>query len=86
MNKSPPEFPCQFAIKMMGRHQPQFRAAAVSLIEQHAGKIHDDAIRTAMSRNGNFLSITITIEAQHQQQLDDIYRDLSDHDDILIAL
>lgn len=71
---------------MMGRDRPQFRAAAISLIEQHAGKIHDDAIRTAVSRNGNFLSVTITIEAQHRQQLDDIYRDLSNHDDILIAL
>lgn len=80
------EFPCDFPIKIMGRDQPQFREAAVALIEQHAGEIPDDAIRTINSREGNFLSITITIKAKSQQQLDDIYRDLSENDEILVAL
>ena len=80
------EFPCDFPIKIMGRDQPQFREAAVALIEQHAGGIPDDAIRTVISREGNFLSITITIKAKSQQQLDDIYRDLSERDEILVAL
>jgi putative lipoic acid-binding regulatory protein len=79
-------FPCDFPIKMMGRDQPEFRKAAVALVEQHAGEIPDDAIRTALSSKGNFLSITITIRAKDQQQLDDIYRDLTEHDEILVAL
>lgn len=79
-------FPCDFPIKMMGRDQPEFRKAAVALVEQHAGEIPDDAIRTALSSKGNFLSITITIRAKDQQQLDDIYRDLTKHDEILVAL
>jgi putative lipoic acid-binding regulatory protein len=80
------DFPCDFPIKMMGRKQPEFRDAAVALVERHTGKIRSDAIRTALSRNGNFLSITITIKAQNQQQLDDIYSDLSEHEEILVAL
>ncbi len=80
------DFPCDFPIKMMGREQPEFRDAAVALIERHTGKIRRDAIRTALSRNGNFLSITVTIKAQNQQQLDDIYSDLSEHEEILVAL
>ena len=80
------EFPCDFPIKIMGRDQPQFREAAVALIEQHAGEIPDDAIRTNLSREGNFLSLTIMIKAESQQQLDDIYRALSKHDEILVAL
>ena len=80
------DFPCDFPIKMMGREQPEFRDAAVALVERHTGKIRSDAIRTTLSRNGNFLSITITIKAQNQQQLDDIYSDLSEHEEILVAL
>ena len=80
------DFPCDFPIKMMGREQPEFRDAAVALIERHAGKIRSDAIHTALSRNGNFLSITVTIKAHNQQQLDDIYSDLSEHEEILVAL
>ena len=80
------DFPCHFPIKMMGREQPEFRDAAVALIERHTGKIRSDAIRTALSRNGNFLSVTIMIKAQSQQQLDDIYSDLTEHEEILVAL
>lgn len=80
------DFPCDFPIKMMGRDQPEFREAAVALIEQHAGKIDNDSIRTVLSRHGNFLSITVTISAKSRQQLDDIYRDLGNHDQILFVL
>ena len=79
-------FPCDFPIKMMGRDQPDFRNAAVDLVERHAGEIPDESIRTAFSRKGNFLSITITIHAKSQKQLDDIYRDLTEHDEILVVL
>ena len=80
------EFPCDFPIKMMGRDRPGFREAAIALIEQHAGEISDDAIRTNLSREGNFLSITVTIKAKNQEQLHDIYRDLTANDEILVAL
>lgn len=80
------EFPCRFPIKMMGRDEPAFHKAARSIVSQHVGDIADDAIRLAASRKRNFVSITVTIEAVSQQQLDDIYRDLTAHPQILVAL
>ncbi len=80
------EFPCKFPIKMMGRDAEHFRETAVSLVEKYAGKISDEAISTSVSRKGNFLSVTVTIDAESQQQLDDIYRALSAHGEILVAL
>jgi len=80
------EFPCEFPIKMMGRDSDEFRRVAIELVEKHAGKSADDVIRMRPSSKGNFLSITITIVATSQDQLDNIYRDLSSHDEIVIAL
>lgn len=80
------EFPCEFPIKMMGRDHAPFHEAARALVEEHAGPVDDDAVRTAASRNGRFLAITITITATSQQQLDDIYRALTAHEEILVAL
>jgi len=71
---------------MMGRASADFSDIAVRLVEQHVGKVAADAIQTSESRNGNFVSVTITIDAQSQEQLDSIYNDLSDHEDILVAL
>ncbi|MGH8167991.1 MAG: YbeD family protein [Woeseiaceae bacterium] len=80
------DFPCEFPIKMMGRDDPEFRAAALAVVERHAGKIEEDAIRITTSSNGNFLSITVTITATSREQLDIIYRDLTDDEQILVAL
>ncbi len=80
------EFPCRFPIKMMGRDRPAFHEAARSIIERHAGELSDTAIRRALSRKANFVSLTITIDATSQDQLDRIYEDLSAHDEVLVAL
>ena len=80
------EFPCEFPIKMMGRDLPEFREAAIAVVERHAGRVDADAVRMAASSNGNFLSITVTITATSREQLDNIYRDLTDDEQILVAL
>ncbi len=85
-NESLLEFPCEFPIKMMGRDNSEFHSAARSIVEKHAGPVADEAIRNAPSRNGRFVSVTVTINAESQQQLDAIYMDLSAHDDVLVAL
>ncbi len=80
------EFPCDFPIKMMGRDTPEFRELARELIEKYTGPLDNNAIQATLSRNGKFVSITATINAQSQQQLDDIYRAISAHEDVLMAL
>ncbi|HEY5642385.1 MAG TPA: DUF493 domain-containing protein [Woeseiaceae bacterium] len=80
------EFPCRFPIKMMGRDTREFREIARALVERHAGAVEDDAVQAALSRKGNFVSVTVTITATSQAQLDAIYRDVSEHEDVLLAL
>ena len=80
------KFPCEFPIKMMGRDTAEFRNTAQTLIENHVGAIAAERIQINLSGKGNFVSVTITVTAISQQQLDDIYRDVSGHDDVLMAL
>jgi uncharacterized protein len=80
------QFPCEFPIKMMGRDHPEFREAALAAVERHVGPISEESIRVAASSNGNFLSITVTITATSREQLDNIYRDLTNDEQILVAL
>jgi putative lipoic acid-binding regulatory protein len=85
-DESPLEFPCEFPIKMMGRDTPEFRATARALVEKHAGDVADEAVTAALSRNGRFVSVTVTITATSREQLDTIYREVTAHEDILMAL
>ena len=70
----------------MGRESAEFRALARALVEKHTGPLADDAIVSSLSRNGAFVSVTVTVVAQSQQQLDDIYREVTSDDEILMAL
>ncbi len=80
------EFPCDFPITMMGRDTREFHVTVRALVEKHTGPLADDRIQSAQSRKGNFVSITVTVTAESQQQLDAIYRDVTAHDDVLMAL
>ncbi len=80
------EFPCDFPIKIMGRESAEFRALARALVEKYTGPLADEAIASSLSRNGAFVSVTVTVVAQSQQQLDDIYREVTSNDEILMAL
>jgi len=80
------EFPCSFPIKLMGRESSEFRQTVRELVEKHAGPVDDAAIRSSLSRNGRFVSVTITVVAESREQLDNIYRDATAHDDVIMVL
>ena len=79
-------FPCSFPIKLMGRESADFRQTVRQLVERHTGPLDDDAIESSLSRNGRFVSITVTVVAESREQLDNIYRDATAHDDVIMAL
>jgi len=80
------EFPCDFPIKIMGKESAEFQSLARSLVEKHTGPLADDAVVSALSRKGTFVSVTVTVVAQSQEQLDDIYRELTSNEAVLMAL
>jgi putative lipoic acid-binding regulatory protein len=80
------EFPCNFPIKAMGRDTSEFRSLIRELVEKHAGPLADDAVQSSLSKNGRFVSITVTVNATSQEQLDAIYQDITAHEAVLLAL
>ena len=84
--KSLIEFPCRFPVKAMGRSSDDFRELVTGIVARHAALAESEAVRVQPSAEGNFLSVTVTIEARSRAQLDRIYQDLTDCDQILMAL
>ncbi|ALP54364.1 transcriptional regulator [Candidatus Tenderia electrophaga] len=80
------EFPCRFSIKAMGLAQDDFDALVVSLVRQHVADLSEGAVSSQPSAAGKYVSITITFEAESREQLDAIYRSLSAHERVLMAL
>ncbi|MEA3109942.1 MAG: uncharacterized protein QOI88_4547 [Gammaproteobacteria bacterium] len=80
------EFPSDFPIKVMGRHDSNLRALTQAIIERHAGPLADASVRTRTSGDGNFLALTYMVRASSRKQLDDIYRELTACKSVLMAL
>ncbi|MCS4504099.1 DUF493 domain-containing protein [Arhodomonas aquaeolei] len=84
---TPLTFPCDFPIKAMGRAGADIEATVRRLVAAHVcGELAEADVRVAESRNGRFLSVTVTVRAHSREQLDAIYRDLHAHDDVLMTL
>jgi putative lipoic acid-binding regulatory protein len=80
------EFPCQFPIKAMGKAGADFDAHVVEIVRRHVPDLAEGAVRLQPSRNGNYVSVTVTFEASSQQQLDALYRELSGSERTLMVL
>lgn len=84
--EGPLTFPCDFTIKAMGRAEPGFDALIVELVRRHVPDLREGAVRIRPSRSGKWLSVSIDLRAESRAQLDAIYQDLSDHEQVVMAL
>ena len=80
------EFPCVFPIKVMGRTDSGFEATALAIVRRYAPDFKAESMRVVASKQGNYLSVTFSIEATSREQLDNIYRDLTACDELLMVL
>jgi hypothetical protein len=70
----------------MGRSDDGFETLVTEIILVHAEIYADLPVTTNPSGSGNFISVTVTIEALSKAQLDRIYQDLTDCEHVLVAL
>ena len=80
------EFPCQFPIKAMGKADVELDLIVIEIVRRHAPDLAEDAMTSRPSKDGNFMAITVMIEASSKKQLDAIYQELTDHPHVLMAL
>ena len=80
------EFPCEFAVKVMGKTHDDFESCVHEIFGRHISDFSKDQVKIRPSGKGNYSAITVTIEAQSKDQLDKIYIELTSHELVLMAL
>ena len=83
---SPLRFPCEFPIKAMGKSDCNLDTIVVGIVRKHVPDLSEAAIKTRASTKGNYLSVTVTVNATSRKQLDLIYQDLVDCEAVIMAL
>lgn len=80
------EFPCEFPIKIMGARVDDFAQTVLGVVLRHAPDFDAATMQMRPSSKGNYLSITCTVNATSQAQLDALYRELSSHPMVKVVL
>ena len=80
------KFPTTFPIKVMGRRADGFAQAVVDVVLRHAPDYEPSTLEMRASREGNYLSVTVTINATSREQLDGLYRELTAHPMVAMVL
>lgn len=80
------DFPCDIPIKVLGHNGAALRDAAYAIVRDHYGELGDERFQERESRDGNYVSLTITVRAGSREEIDAVYRDLTAHSDILMVL
>jgi len=79
-------FPTVFPIKVMGRREDGFAQTVSEIVLKHAPDFHPQTMEMRSSKNGRYLSLTVTINARSRDQLDGLYSELSKHPMVMMVL
>jgi len=85
-NESLLKFPCQFPIKALGNSRCDVKSVVVDILQRHVDNWESATIKQRPSKNGKYVSVTVSFQAASRQQLDAIYQDLTASEFILMAL
>lgn len=83
---SPMEFPCDFIIKAMGKNNDDFVNTVKRIVTTHFPKVSADQFKTRASKDGNYTAVSVAVYAESKEQLDNLYKDLTDEPSVLMAL
>lgn len=79
-------FPCRYDLKVIGRQTSRFEAMAQGIVTRHVEPHDLLAVSSRLSGGQNYLALTFIITARSYEQLDALYRELSDCDDVLFSI
>ncbi len=84
-NDSALTFPCEFPIKIIGKADLEFQATALAIVRKHYPQL-SESVDIHHSKQNNYISLTVTIQANSQEQLDAIYTELNANENVIMVL
>jgi putative lipoic acid-binding regulatory protein len=79
-------FPVIFSLKIIGAVDANLEAIIVPVLNKHNVDNEHLRLSAKLSSEGKYTSFTATFMAESQEQLDNIYRELSGHPQIIMVL
>ena len=84
--KSLIKFPCDFTIKVFGEHNSTCISDTEDIVEKHFPGLNQDKFEVRDSKGSKYCAIQVKVYVQSQEQLDELYTDLSKCPSTLMVL
>lgn len=79
-------FPCDFPIKVVGVRSEGFAQQIVDLVQAAMPDFRPETVEMRASQGGKYLSLTVTVTARSQAELDALYQALTCHPGVKFVL
>lgn len=80
------EFPCDYPLKVIGVAGPDFQETVATIVRAHAPEFDASSIDVLDSRNGKYLSLRFSIQAQSEEHIRRLFLDLKAHSAVQMVL
>lgn len=80
------QFPCDFPIKIVGKSSDEFTAFVFTTLHKHFPNLAENAITQRFSKDNKYLAMTVIVSATDKAQLDELYKELSANQLVMMVL
>ena len=80
------DYPCDFPVKVIGQHHPEFVETMVRLAQGFDPEFGAHKVELRASKTEKYLGITLIVRATSRAQLDGLYLALTGHPMVKVAL
>ena len=80
------EYPCEFAFKAMAKSNDEIESQLCSLVAEVVTENNVLSSKLVKSRTGKFESVTITARLHNREELEAVYKALSEYPEVLMTL
>jgi putative lipoic acid-binding regulatory protein len=80
------DYPSRYPLKVFGKQSADLEASVLALVRARIPQAEHIEISKRSSRGGKYQALTLTFTVYTQQQLEDIYRDLYQCEQVMMSL
>ncbi len=80
------QFPCDIGVKVIGAGDEDMAGLVLDIVRRHLTASGIGEVQVRNSRNGRYQSVTVNVHVENRDCIDAIYRDLSAHEKVVMAL
>jgi len=80
------DYPSRYPLKVFGRQSADLETSVLALVRARIPQAEHIEVSKRNSRGGKYQALTLTFTVYTQQQLEDIYRDLYQCEQVMMSL